>query len=218
MTKGAELEARVFAKCRNIKAPISIKEVADKLLLDKPVQVFYVDMPTDIGEYIRKTSANYYIMVNKGHPIGRQRFSATHGIAHLRLEHKEISVHPWDFKEGPEEDEADAFAAALLMPASDMYVLASHYHKNILGLLDRVQEYFQVSLSAAARRIVDLELFQGAILLKERDGYKNAFYYGTSEFDGVHYRNSYKRTLRSGKILHVVVAETYRHVVRWEIG
>lgn len=218
MTNGAELEARVFIKCRNIKTPTDIKEVASKLILDMPVHVLYVDMPTDIGEYIRKTNENYYIMVNKCHPLGRQRFSAAHGIAHLRLGHKEISIHPWDYREGIEETEADIFAAALLMPAEEMYILANKHHRNIMGLLDEAQEYFKVSLSATARRIVDLELFQGAIFLKNRDGYKNIFYYGTPEFDGVNSRSSYKRTLYNGTILHVAVAETYRQVVKWEIG
>lgn len=216
----AELEARVFIQGRNItRFPLDMQDVVSKLGLKKPVDLIYSPrLHNDIDAMIYESESRLYISVNAHRPETRQRFTIAHEIGHLYLEHEPVRINGWDEHEEWQEIEANEFAASLLMPASRVYTLAS-YHRNILHLLDVTQKYFDVSMTAAAKRITQLDIFRGAIIL----GYSNKpdkyFEYYTSDFyEDSECRYHYKRNLPRDKVLHVLVAETYRHVVRMGIG
>ncbi|MHB8171267.1 MAG: ImmA/IrrE family metallo-endopeptidase [Thermincolia bacterium] len=209
----AELESMVFLKGRNItNFPVNIEEAASKLRVGKPVIIAYInDLPDQIGGYTRVSSHSYHIIINDNHPLQRKRFSAAHEIGHLYLGHDEVSVHRWSECCEYQELEANEFAAGLLMPAPKMHWLASYHGRDVPKLLEKVQDFFGVSLSAAAQRITRMELFKGAIVLK--DGYRTYFNYLSPNFnEGSEHFEPYKKVLPSKKVLYIIVAETYIQV------
>lgn len=211
----AELECRVFMEGRGInRFPVDLKKAAGKLKLDKPVKILFVfDLPDEIGAYTRKTEHSYYVFVIANHPHRRQRFSLAHEIGHLFMGHDIASLHAWNEHDTAQEEEANKFAAELLMPAYEMYVMANRYRCDIPQLLDKTQSYFDVSLSAAAQRITELDLFKGAFVLK--DGRRICFAYSSPEFyEGVGYKTRLEKRLPSGKMLYILVAETYNQLVK----
>jgi len=220
-TKRIEIESRVFIKGRNItKWPLNIKEVANKLSLDKPVIIKHVnDLPSEIGAYTREESNGYWVLINNTHPYRRQRFSACHEFSHLYLGHDGVSIHSWnaqDIYQDMENHEADCFATALLMPADQLYGLSSYY-RDIPMILDKAQQYFDVSLSAAAQRITQLSLFEGIIILK--DGDNDVFCYKSPDFNEItRIKTHHTQRLDSGKMLQIFVAETYIQLAEMEIG
>ncbi|MDA8212130.1 MAG: ImmA/IrrE family metallo-endopeptidase [Clostridia bacterium] len=220
MTSKAEIQSRVFLQARNItKYPLDLEEVVKTLQMSKHVKIIYdYTLDDEIDAYLYESKRRLYIVVNGHRPPERQRFTIAHEIGHLYIGHEPVRINGWDMHEDYQEDEANDFAAGLLMPASRVYTLAEH-HRNVLQLLEVVKKYFDVSLAAAAKRITNLDIFRGAILLKDRAGQNTYFNYRTSDFyDDNEYRFYHEKKLPGNKLLHVLVAETYRHVVRWEIG
>ncbi|KUO52311.1 MAG: hypothetical protein APF76_04565 [Desulfitibacter sp. BRH_c19] len=212
MMKYAEIESLVFANGRDITTfPVDVFEVVKKLKLDKPVEVIKTQMPNCIGGYTRKEKNGYYIMINERHLHRRQRFSVAHEIGHLYFKHKEASIHSWnywDIHDNLQENQANEFAARLLMPATEMYQLSNIYNRYTLKLLEQIQVFFDVSLSATARRVTSLGIIEGSIILK--DGKKTCFSYSSPHFPTEsNYKTKYKRKLSSGKTLYILVAESW---------
>ncbi|KNZ68669.1 hypothetical protein Tfer_2760 [Thermincola ferriacetica] len=197
-----------FAK-NKMRFPLDEEEVAQKLNLDKPVHILRVsNLPDDIGGYVQRTEKRYYVLANKNHPVLRQRFSIFHEFGHFILGHRKTSIHAWYETRDIQEKEADYLAANLLMPLDIVYRLAERYWYNVMGLLDAVQSVCHVSLSAAAYRICNLGLFQGSIILK--DGFTDCFRYRTPGYhERMGYRHYDRRTLLSGKTLHIHVLKTF---------
>lgn len=210
-----EMASRIFLEGRRIITfPLRLKEVVAKLKLDKPVQIIESDLLSETGAYIEEWEFGYCIWVNKNHLEVQQRFSVCHEFGHLYFGHEGVSIHKinrYDPGQRIIEEEANDFAAGLLMPADQMEILAALCDKNILGLLDAVQNHFGVSMSAAAKRIIKLGLFDGAIILK--DGYRTCFDYTSPSFCEVSgCTGRYSRKLISGKVLHVLIGKRYGRV------
>lgn len=122
------------------------------------------------GILIRKPEAVPVIGVNSSHHPRRQRFSIAHELGHLRLKHKGevivdsgIRVHKRDGTSKTatvqDEREANAFAAALLMPASLI-----QQQVNLLGdskysqarIVSTLARNFEVSEEAMHYRLLNL--------------------------------------------------------------
>lgn len=127
-------------------------------------------MPSDMSGYLEYdprngTLAHYNVVVNKQHPRQRQRFTAAHELGHYLLHRRDdwLSLSPTTYR-GPgcaplgtedeirEENEADRFAADLLMPINAME------HAVLKERLSRseIAKRFDVSEEAARRRIDDV--------------------------------------------------------------
>lgn len=77
-----------------------------------------------------KESSQFFVVINPSHPIGRQRNTLMHELAHIHLEHTPARV---DFSSSgmmllsdypvDQEDEADWLAAAVLLPRDALHNL-----------------------------------------------------------------------------------------------
>lgn len=107
------------------KPPVDVRKLARHL--DLSVQID--SLPRDISGFLYRKGAHKVIGVNVRHPLERQRFTIAHEIGHFVLGHAHDEVHVdhnfgFIFRDerssrgsSKEEIEANAFAAALLMPA-----------------------------------------------------------------------------------------------------
>lgn len=105
------------------------------------------------------------ILINKFHHINKKRFGICHEFGHLLLEHKQGNPYPGSNEPDEEKDEANNFAAALLMPSNLVNSLVKRYSENITYLVQKITEYFKVSTEAASRRLVGSEYIPGLIAL-----------------------------------------------------
>ena len=143
-------------------APIDPKKLAEKL----GVIVQKVDLDSDVsGLFVTKDNVSY-IMYNKGENKFRQRFTIAHELGHYML-HKEISLFIDKTQrvlyrdsasttgEKLKEREANAFAAALLMPKILVEEAVSEvpYGKDTV---DYLADKFQVSPLAMSFRLSNL--------------------------------------------------------------
>lgn len=86
--------------------------------------------------------------VNRDTPGDRYRFSLAHELGHMIM-------HSVPDEDDKLEKEADEFAAAFLMPATE---IKSYLVYPSLGKLGRAKEYWKVSLKALIKRAYDLKL------------------------------------------------------------
>lgn len=84
-------------------------------------------------------------MVNDAIPGDRLRFTLAHEIGHLVMH---------DIPRESMEEEADAFAAAFLMPANE---IKHHFSRVTLAQLAQLKPYWKVSIAALIHRAHDLE-------------------------------------------------------------
>jgi Zn-dependent peptidase ImmA (M78 family) len=94
--------------------------------------------------------------------IGKQNFVLAHEIGHFVM-HRDVqplysdtnqTLSEW-LKNGPQEWEANAFAAELLMPSA-LFFQKVHKRKLSLALIQEIAEYFQVSITAAFLKYKDI--------------------------------------------------------------
>lgn len=104
--------------------------------------------------------------------IGRRRFSIAHELGHWEL-HEESqwlacsAADLRDYKKSPEEAEANTFAAELLMPTCHVRERCEKSSPS-LELVKTIADEFQVSLTAAGIRVVQLTK-QECILVASKD-------------------------------------------------
>ena len=86
--------------------------------------------------------------MNKDVPGDRFRFSLAHGVGHMVM-------HAVPDEDAKMEDEAHRFAAAFLMPATDIkpYLVGAK-----ISTLGRVKAYWKVSIKALIKRAYELKL------------------------------------------------------------
>ena len=63
------------------------------------------------------------IFVNRSHPENKKQFAITHEFGHLLLEHQQGNPYPGSSEPDREKDEANKFAATLLMPSNHLHSL-----------------------------------------------------------------------------------------------
>jgi len=155
MTK-REIENIVKDLTKGVEYPIDVVEIAKKLGFDVYLSDF--DDPNIAGMVINSQN-NKNIYVNKDDIPQRQRFTIAHEIGHIVLHHSnDASFQEVDFRNTNElpsqkEIEANAFAAALLMPEK----LAIKVWEKLQDV-DDFADYFKVSKSAGAIRLMNLGL------------------------------------------------------------
>ena len=115
---------QLLAKAGVGTAPVSVEQVADYL----GIKIEFADLGEDCSGVLVRNGNHAVIGVNGEHPFKRRRFTIAHEIAHFVLHEgdtyidKGYRVHFRGLESGSgtktEEMDANAFAAALLMPAS----------------------------------------------------------------------------------------------------
>jgi Zn-dependent peptidase ImmA (M78 family) len=106
-----------------------------------------------------------YILVNALHPINKRRFGICHEFGHLLLDHSKGNPFPGSSEPDEEKDEANSFAAALLMPSAIVSNLVNRHRSCVTYLIKKMTECFGVSTEAASRRLVESESICGLIAL-----------------------------------------------------
>jgi Zn-dependent peptidase ImmA (M78 family) len=137
-----------------ITIPLDIKQVAAFLGLE----LLYEIMDKDMSGYLEIKGGRWVIGVNSLHHPSRQQFTIAHEIAHYWLHGDSC----WQFRDktfarrtgdpDPKEREADAFAAALLMPEELLRQTISSGSQSLQGLA----ETFGVSALAMKFRLGEL--------------------------------------------------------------
>jgi len=155
MTK-TQIEQEVQKLVNGYNYPIDIVEIAQKLGFEVYLSNF--DNP-DVAGMVINSLDNKSIYINKKDIPQRQRFTIAHEIGHIVLHHKkDATFEEVDYRNTNElpsqkEIEANAFAAALLMPKE----LAIKVWDRLQDV-DDFADYFKVSKSAGAIRLMNLGL------------------------------------------------------------
>lgn len=131
--------------------PIQINQIVRHLIDSRCFEIYSqaIDLkPSFSGQIIRKENI-VGVIYNKNHHVFRQRFTFAHELGHLVLEH-DIKVKK--YKEiinlqtkSPMEQEANIFAAELLMPKD---LLKEHIKNNSIKDVKQLSRSFQVSEDA----------------------------------------------------------------------
>lgn len=154
------LEAKIHAP------PIPVEQVAKSL----GIKIELADLGEDCSGVLVRNGNRAVIGVNWGHHPNRQRFSIAHEIGHFVLHEgqtyidKGYRVQFRDLESGSgtkgEEMDANAFAAALLMPAE--WVKDAFYQQPFEltedDVLQMLAQKFQVSTQAMSYRLMSLQL------------------------------------------------------------
>lgn len=147
-------------------APIPVDEIASKL----GIQIIYEPFDGDLSGVLYREEKEVIIGVNALHPSNRKRFTVAHEIGHFLL-HEGNEMHidrnfRINFRDNSsstatnrEEVEANAFAAALLMP--EHLVMKSVLEKVADGkdilhdeaIIDELANYFKVSKQSLLIRL-----------------------------------------------------------------
>ncbi len=143
------------------------------LAQDQGIRVVFQELEDKISGMLVQTGQETIIGVNARHHANRQRFTVAHELAHARLH----PTHPTVYVDGmmvhfrgeeergsaPIEVEANAFAAALLMPED---FLRDDLHNRTVDMFDeaavkRLAQRYQVSVQALTIRLMELGLLRG---------------------------------------------------------
>ena len=169
-----ESEASLLIKKNKvISPPVNVEQLAKHLGLD----VIAYDFGEDISGTLVIENRKGYIGYNPSHPKVRQRFTIAHEIGHFQLhndtKHEQIFVdkdfivkyrnaNNYTSAELKHEQEANAFAAALLMPKDFIKKeLSKKVNSNIheYGLIESFSKLFDVSIPAMTYRLTNLDIF-----------------------------------------------------------
>jgi len=140
-------------------APIDVEFIAKQLSFE----VHLFSFPDEISAAIKTIGSLKVIGVNDKHPKARQRFSVAHELGHYLSGHEEFDEDKRAFVDPSkkflnpqfrQEEEADEFAAELLMPES---LLTQDVLTNHLDLPELVKKY-EVSEQAMTIQLVNLKL------------------------------------------------------------
>jgi len=164
-----QMASKVLMDNNITKAPVPVEQIAVQLGATLQFEPF--DGKDDVSAMLFRDHERTVIGVNSTHANTRQRFSIAHECGHLKLHKGKMYVDARiNFRDtlsslavDPEEREANAFAAALLMPGPFVIdEIKKAIEKNmsddsdaIIGDLARV---FQVSMQAMTYRLKNLGL------------------------------------------------------------
>ena len=165
----------VLEKAGFFEVPLPVDLVARRLGL----RVEPTDLGDDISGLLVIDNGKGTIGYNASHPRVRQRFSIAHELGHFLLHRNDLQLfidkrYAIAFRdkrsssgEYRREREANAFAAALLMPESLMRreIRKHDFDLGDEATLDALAEAFDVSVQAMAYRLANLNLFPKIELL-----------------------------------------------------
>ncbi|MXX15556.1 MAG: ImmA/IrrE family metallo-endopeptidase [Gemmatimonadetes bacterium] len=146
--------------------PVPVEQVAHYL----GIKIELANLGEDCSGVLVRNGKRAIIGVNKKHPRNRRRFSIAHEIGHFMLHEGDTYIDNGyrvqfrDLESGSgtigEEMDANAFAAALLMPAE--WVKNAFYQQPFDltedGVLQMLAQKFQVSTQAMSYRLMRLRL------------------------------------------------------------
>lgn len=135
---------------------IEVTEIARKFGLN----VYSADLGDSLSGFIKKVNGVNNIFVNNNHAGTRQRFTIAHEIGHFVLHNELINTNNgtvlfrglgdnWEI-----ENQADYFAAALLMPLSAVEEVYNKLNENISA----TARVFRVSEQAMKRRLAEMRM------------------------------------------------------------
>lgn len=169
MKKSAKAAAELLKQFRIQKAPVPVELIAKGLGAKLQFEPF--DGNDDVSAMLFRDGANTVIGVNAAHAHTRQRFSIAHECGHLKLHKGQLYVDARvNFRNAvsskaidPEEIEANAFAAELLMPEEFILVeiekvvgkRKTHDAEIVTAELSKI---FEVSRQAMEIRLTNLGL------------------------------------------------------------
>lgn len=169
-----ESEAASLIKKNKITSPpINVEQLAKHLGLN----VIAYDFGEEISGTLVIENGKGYIGYNPSHPKVRQRFTIAHEIGHFQLHNstkneqifvdkdfivKYRNANNYTIAELKHEQEANAFAAALLMPKEFINrELSKKSNANIheYGLIESFSKLFNVSVHAMTYRLTNINMF-----------------------------------------------------------
>lgn len=165
---GATLSARELIERITPIYPLDMNWFTNQLGLEYPVFIYWKPfLIPEINATTKQTGSHVSIYINQNHPYTRQLFGFAHECGHLYLKHRS---NP-DILENGEDPglhrEADEFATEVLMPRLWTTYLACR-SKTPLSLIRLLTRRHSVSVEAASRRILELQLYSGVITLVSR--------------------------------------------------
>lgn len=171
-----EIAERILRQTQSLTVPVPVYRVADELLL----RVIGHDFGPEISGILIKNGGVTTIGYNSENSPKRRRFTVAHEIGHYALEHQRegmfidnadqhFSIMFRDVKsstgESLQEREANAFAAAMLMPKSLLIDQISKANFDLSDEDDIVQQLatlFEVSTQAMTYRLANIGILNSA--------------------------------------------------------
>jgi Zn-dependent peptidase ImmA (M78 family) len=150
--------------------PVDLERIAGHLGIKIRLKVFEGDLS---GVLMRPKAGDPVIAINRSHNKKRQRFSLAHEIAHFQLGHAgelfvdQMVLNRRDVRSSyaidPQEIEANAFAAALLMPRQFVFdamvaMFEDGYVQEQTEIIGKLARAFEVSTQAMGYRLINLGL------------------------------------------------------------
>ena len=170
MNKKIEKTARNILSLLNIdEAPVPV----DKIAIQRGLKIVPYELGEDVSGVLVMDNGVNTIGYNPEQPEVRQRFTIAHELGHFEL-HKShtgifidksfrVQFRNSDSATGEylQEQEANAFAAALLMPEDFLIreIEKNGYHLSMEESIHALAETFNVSSMAMTYRIANLKLF-----------------------------------------------------------
>lgn len=171
----AETRAKeTLEACGITQAPINPERVARHLGID----IKRVGFSDELSGVLMRKESGSVIALNKDHHRSRQRFTIAHELGHFALQHKgEMFVDQTilnrrdgrsSFAIDPQEIEANAFAASLLMPE---HLLLDAIRAIVDGdpaperenLINKLAMKFEVSVDAMRYRLINLGVISAEV-------------------------------------------------------
>lgn len=166
---GATLSARELIERITPRYPLDMYWFIKQLGLEYPVFIDWKSfhIPEISATIYHRIGSHVSIYINKNHPYSRQLFGFAHECGHLYLKHRS-NLDILEKGEDPAlHREADEFATEVLMPRLWTTYLACR-SKNPLSLVRLLTQRHSVSVEAASRRILELQLYRGVITYVNR--------------------------------------------------
>ena len=130
-------------------------------------------LEADMEAKVRRQNDEFEIVIQRNKPATRKRFSIAHELGHLFL-HMGFLVNPdlWNesgeycdsvyyrYGYGVEEEEANEFAAAFLMPEAEFRTISQRHVVNGFCSIPQISKYFGASQDATMIRGRNLGLFR----------------------------------------------------------
>ncbi|MDR3600233.1 MAG: ImmA/IrrE family metallo-endopeptidase [Desulfosporosinus sp.] len=145
------------------KFPLSLDHIAYAIEKKLDVEIHLHRRPLPDGLIARLMVAQEIalIYVNSLLPVSVQRFGVAHEFGHVLLDHRGGIQQPGVGESEREKQEADSFAAALLMPTWIVSDFVRKYSDSLVFLVNKLAKYCDVSLEAAARRLAETDIIPG---------------------------------------------------------
>ena len=174
MWNDGEMIARSFvlSYLPNVDYPLNLLHVAVAIDTKFDIDVIIREcdcVPREITAQLACSDWIALILVNAFHPENKKRFGIAHEFGHLLLEHRHGNPYPGYKEPDQEKDEANSFAAALLMPSNHVDFLAKRYSDNLINLVQKMATSFRVSIEAAARRLASTDYIPGLFALVDQN-------------------------------------------------